>query len=203
MEKFRWWGSSKGEQVQCPVWSSAALKVGSGCPGPPPVQFENLPKMGVQQWQPALKPSHGESSSSSLDCHYCPFAVYLGETRTLFIAVFPLGWLNTICHCIASCLLPLGWLSKPGTFIIPSVLDAAAPWWSYWPSSSYMALGPVCQYLFCAGEPRSGCGAPGVVSQMPNKRLNLFWYTPPGLAQYQVSFSRRKLSPVTHIQLAL
>lgn len=129
--------------------------------------------------------------------------MYLGETRTLFIAVFPLGWLNTICHCIASCLLRLGWLSKPGTFIIPSVLDAAAPWWSYWPSSSYMALGPVCQYLFCAGEPRSGCGAPGVVSQMPNKRLNLFWYTPPGLAQYQVNFSRRKLSLVIHIQLAL
>lgn len=67
-----------------------------------------------------------------------------------------------------------------------------------------MALRPVCQYLlFCAGEPRSASGAPGVVSHMLNKKLNLFWHTPPALAQYQVSFNHCKLSPLTHIQLAL
>lgn len=67
-----------------------------------------------------------------------------------------------------------------------------------------MALGPVCQYLlFCAGDSRSGSGAPGVVSHMLNKKLNLFWYTSPSLAQYQGNFNHCKLSPLTHIQLAL
>lgn len=42
--KFRWWGCSQGQLVPCPAWSSAALKVGSGCFGPPPVQLENLPR---------------------------------------------------------------------------------------------------------------------------------------------------------------
>lgn len=104
MEKF--WGSSPGQLVQCPAQSSSALKVWSGYSGPPPVQFENLPRWGstVTAYPKALS--------------LWNFFLLLIVTVVLLLCILgkhvlcpslysPLdGWM-AICYCNASCLLPL------------------------------------------------------------------------------------------------
>lgn len=129
-------------QVQHPAWSSTALKVGSDCSGPPPVQFENLPR-----WSSAVTAC--PKAQSLWDFFLVLLLLIVTVVLLLYILeklyspldewISRMDILNISCFD-SSCLLPLaGWVSlAPSPFL---------KFWMLLPHSGLTGLSPVLWHL--------------------------------------------------------